>query len=462
MILLNEINLRPYQEQLISDIRSNIKNGKKSICAVLSCGGGKSIIQGCIAKSATDKGNRVLFLVHRKELCEQIRDTFKKCKVDFSLCDISMVQTVTRRLGKISAPTLIITDETHHSLSRSYINIYEYFNNAIRLGFTATPIRLADGGLGKIYESLITSVSTKWLIENNYLSPYKYYSIKLADNSNLHTKRGDFDNKEIADLMENNVIYGETLKNYHEIANGKKTIIYCASIESSKKTIEQFINAGIKSAHVDGTTPPSERERIISKFRSGEITVLSNVDLFGEGFDVPDCECVILLRPTKSLTLYIQQSMRSMRYKEGKTAIIIDHVANVYIHDLPDVDREWSLNTKKKKAQGEFKIKQCENCLAVVKNTAKVCPACGIILKQESEPLPDKEIIEAILSEITPADILATKPYDYSKELNTFEELQRFQQAKKYKFGWVIHQCIERNIPIPSKYNYMRSVILSR
>lgn len=115
------MNLRPYQAELIRKIKTELCKGKHSVCAVLGCGGGKSIIQGCIAKSATDKGNKVLFLVHRKELCEQIEQTFRICGVDMRFCQIAMVQTVSRRLGKHSwTPALIITDECHHSLSASY------------------------------------------------------------------------------------------------------------------------------------------------------------------------------------------------------------------------------------------------------------------------------------------------------------------------------------------------------
>ena len=204
------IKLRKYQENLINKIKIQLLQGKKSICAVLGCGAGKSIIQGMIAKSATDKHNQVLFLVHRKELCKQIENTFTECGVDFDYCQIGMVQTITRRLSKTKDPVIIITDECHHSASASYTRIYDYFKQATRLGFTATPIRMNEGGLGKVYDSLVEGVSTKWLIENNYLSPYKYYSVKLADTLGLHVKRGDFDSKELAALMEQKYIYGDT------------------------------------------------------------------------------------------------------------------------------------------------------------------------------------------------------------------------------------------------------------
>lgn len=421
------------------------------MCAVLGCGGGKSIIQGMISKSATDKGNRVLFLVHRKELCSQIEQTFKRCGVNFDLCQIGMVQTVTRRLSKIPEPNLIITDEAHHALSNSYRRIYDYFPNSTRLGFTATPIRMNEGGLGDVFESIVEGVSTKWLIKNNYLAPYKYYSVQLADITGVHTRRGDFDSSEIAEIMEQSKIYGGTTENWLKLADGKQTIVYCASVKSSKETAEQFNKCGINAKHLDGTTPKLEREQAVQDFRDGKITVLCNVDLFGEGFDVPDCEAVVLLRPTKSLTLFIQQSMRSMRYKPGKTAIIIDHVGNIFRHDFPDSSHEWSLKTKKSKAKTTVKIRQCPVCLSVYTSGTEKCDECGYVFEKSERA--DITAVDGSIVEITHEEILKAKPYDYYKKIKDFETLKMFQKAKKYKFAWCLHKAIELGIPIPSKYN---------
>ena len=241
------------------------------------------------AKSATDKGNRVLFLVHRKELCEQISNTFSMCGVNFELCDVSMVQTVTKRLEKIKEPQIIITDEAHHALSNTYIKIYEHFNNALKLGFTATPMRMNEGGLGKVFDSLVEGVSTEWLIRNNFLAPYKAFSYKLADVKDLKVKRGDYDIAQVNELMEKAKIYGDTVSNYEKIAKGKKTIVYCSSIKASKSTVQEFKNNGYLAEHLDGETPKKQRQEGIQKFRDGKIDILSNVDLFGEGKHQSPC-----------------------------------------------------------------------------------------------------------------------------------------------------------------------------
>jgi superfamily II DNA or RNA helicase len=305
----------------------------------------------------------------------------------------------------------------------------------------------------------------------------------------LHIQNGDYKRSEVTEIMEESVIYGETIKNYKELANNKKTIVYCASIEASKHTVSEFNKNGFTAYHLDAKTPKSEREQVVQDFRDNKIKILSNVDLFGEGFDVPDCECVILLRPTKSLSLYIQQSMRSMRYKEGKEAIIIDHVGNCYEHGLPNLEHPWSLEDwkKQKKSEIEEKIKECPQCFAVIEPSVSICPNCGHIFSK----IPihkEKKVEDIVLEEVTKEAILASKKDNYYKKINTLEELVLFASAKKYKpawlyykieeqkdklkmkfddiilaqkycgykFGWVIHKCKEHNIEIPEKYNSYR------
>lgn len=450
------IVLREYQTKLINDIRKSIKTGHKSVLAVLGCGGGKSVIQAEIARSATAKGNRVLFLVHRKELCEQIKNTFGNQGVDMNLCSVNMVQTVSRHVDKIPEISLIITDEAHHSTANTYRRIYDKFPNSLKLGFTATPIRLNRGGLGEVYDDLITSVSTKWLIDNKYLAPYKYYSVKLADTSGLHIRSGEFKADEVACLMQDKEIYGETVRQWERLAKGKKTIAYCASVKASDATAEEFSRAGYISCSLDGSTPEIERKSIMERFRNGEIQILCNCDLFGEGLDVPDCECVVLLRPTQSLTLYIQQSMRSMRYMPDKTAIIIDHVGNCYLHGLPDDDREWSLEPESEQ-ENEVRIRECQNCFAVYPPTMSKCPYCQHEAVREVRR-NNRKTVEVDLVEIRRQEDLKNTRLSEAV-LNTWEDVVKFQKAKGYKFAWCIRAAVARDIPIPSKYSFMKRII---
>lgn len=450
------MKLREYQAELIGRIRLSIKHGHKSIVSVLGCGGGKSIIQAEIAHSATDKGNRVLFLVHRKELCEQITNTFTAQGVNMDMCSVSMVQTVSRHIDKLPEPKIIITDEAHHSTANTYKKIYNAFPDALRLGFTATPCRLNAGGLGEVYEDLITSVSTKWLIDNHYLSPYKYYSVKLADTSGLHVKAGDYKADEVAELMQNSEIYGETVKQWERLAKNKKTIAYCASVEAAEETAEQFRQAGYTAASLSGNTPKELRAQIMQNFRDSRIMILTNCELFGEGLDVPDCECTVLLRPTQSLTLYIQQSMRSMRYMSDKTAIIIDHVGNCYLHGLPDDNREWTLEPKAKQAN-MVKIRECPMCFSVYPPTKQKCPYCGYAAVKEIQRR-DKEVVEIDLVEMQRQEAIKNTKYtDLTAE--TWSDVERIRKARGYKIQWAVRFAVLHEIPVPGKYAYMRKVI---
>lgn len=449
------LKLRAYQQELVDKIKCSLRDGNKSVVSVLGCGGGKSIIQADISRAATNKKNRVLFLVHRKELCQQIYDTFKNYGVDMDLCDVAMVQTTRRRISKLPDYDLIITDEAHHSTAKSYVSIYNNFPSVVRLGFTATPIRLNKGGLGDVYEDLVVSVSTQWLIENHYLAPYKYYSVKLADTSKLQTVAGEYKQDEVAALMQDKEIYGDTVKQWEQFAKNKKTIVYCASVEASIRTAEHFVESGYSAVSIDGNTPKNQREKMINDFREGKITVLCNCELFGEGLDVPDCECVVLLRPTKSLTLFIQQSMRSMRYMPNKTAIIIDHVGNCYLHGLPDDEREWSLAPKHKQ-ENIVKIRECKNCFAVYPPTLNRCPYCNAEATHEIRKT-ERKMIEVDLVEMKRQDkIKATKLID--ADLKTWDEIREFQKLHKYNFNWCFRYAKAHKIKIPSKYNNYRWV----
>lgn len=462
------MELRPYQQDLVNKIRQAICSGSNRVCAVLGCGGGKSVIIATIAKAATDRGNRVLFLVHRKELTAQISRTMAAMGVDPFLCTVSMVQTMSRQktLARTIPPALIIVDEAHHSLAAGYLRIFDYFSQATVVGFTATPQRMGDGGLGKVFQQLVESVSTKWLIENHYLTPYHLYSVPLTEVTGIHTRHGDYDQGEIAKLMDKGAIFGGTVASWLQQAKDKKTIVYCASIKTSQATAAAFRRQGISAAHLDGSTPKAERERIVQQFRDGKILVLCNVDLFGEGFDVPDCEVVQLLRPTKSLTLFIQQSMRPMRINPQnpqKEAIILDHVGNYTRHGFPDDDHDWNLEAKKKKKQAKTTTKQCPVCYHVFipskdnDSGPLRCPYCGEVLEEERAPRSEQEQINGITLEE-----IKESPYSDYKKAKNWEQLEFFRKGKRYKLGWSLYKALELHIPIPAKYRYAASKMMGK
>jgi len=425
------VTLREYQVKAIENIQAAYRQKYKAPCLVAPCGAGKSVIVAEMAKRTAERKNRVLFLVHRQELCEQIENTFKWWGVDMEYVQIGMVQTITRRLKSTLEPKLIITDENHHCLATTYKKIYNFFPDAFKIGVTATPVRLDGSGLKAVNDVLVNTVSCKWLIKNNFLAPYKYFAPELVDFSKLKTKRGEFVVGEVDELINQKVICGNAIAHYKKICDGKKAICYCASIAHSQRMAEEFNEVGIPAIHIDGETPKNQRKEAIDKFRNGEIKILCNVDLISEGFDVPDCEVAILLRPTQSLTLFIQQSMRCMRYQPGKTAIILDHVGNNKRHGLPDADRVWTLDgiDKKDKKASEVKIRQCPECYFTFESTS-ICPNCGCQSGQ-GERSPLKEV-DGDLKEITGIVIDYSEPED----CKTYKELQELGRRRGYKPGW--------------------------
>lgn len=444
------MQLRPYQNELVEQVRQAWREGYKAPCIVLGCGGGKSCIVAEIARRTTWNGKRVLFLVHRKELVDQIFRTFVRWGVLMDLCDIGMVQTFTRRLKKLRKPSVIITDENHHSLAQSYKRIYDFFPEVPRVGVTATPIRLNGDGLGDVNDKLIIGVSTKWLIENHCLAPYDYYAPDIADLTGLHTKMGEYVTADVEKAMIKKAVFGDVIKYYKQLANGKKSVCYCSSVKHSEATAKAFCDAGIKAVHIDGTTPKAERDRIISDFRKGNITILCNVDLISEGFDVPDCECAILLRPTHSLTLYIQQAMRCMRYREGKRAIIIDHVGNYARHGMPDDNRQWSLEKKKRtskkkeEAQQASRVSQCPECFFTFASpppgSKAICPKCGYIF-----PVRERNVefdTETKLIKVESFRLDFSSPDD----CQTYQDLLQYAKKHGYKPGWAFYQAKKRGM----------------
>lgn len=447
------MRLREYQERGISDIRARFLGGMKRVCYVAPCGSGKTLVMAYMASQAERRGKRALFLVHRRELIEQADETLKALHIQHGIVGVSdsdrnkimigSVQTVARRIDRLPEPDLIILDECHHATAATWNKAIAAFPQAYVVGLTATPARLGGQGLGSVFESLVLGPTAKELIDLGYLAPYQYYAPPVvAELDDVRTVRGDFDQGEIAGRMDRPSITGDAIAHYENLAAGTQAIVYCASIRHSQNTALAFRARGYSAYHVDGATPKEERQKIMQAFKARRVQILCNCDLFGEGVDVPGMETVILLRPTQSLTLYIQQSMRGMRPDKAnpeKRAIILDHVGNVYRHGLPDDEREWTLESKKKKQRNKqentVKIKVCENCFSVHKPMPE-CPYCGF-----SYP-PQERIVEersGNLQELTKVE-KAKKRMEVGMA-RTVEELKQIAIQRGYKPGWVYLQA---------------------
>lgn len=371
------IKLRDYQESLANSVRASFSQGHKRVLAVLPCRAGKTWLFAYVAERhlKISEDNYVWFLVHRKELVDQAKAVFENNGLDTSRVLFGMIPTLYRHIHEYRAPTLIIEDEAHHNTraGKMWTTITDTYPNVPMVGLTATPARLDGAPLGDVFDDMCIGVGCDFLTKRGYLAPYDYYAPKSL---NDYSERGnDFDMESVEMSLLKSKIMGDVMK-YLDLS--RKTIIYCPTLKYSRRLVEQI---GPLARHVDGETPDDERKQAMDDFRSGKVRVLSNYALFGEGVDVPDCDCVIMLRPTLSVSLYIQMAMRCLTYFPNKRAVIYDFVGNAYRHGMPTEQRDWSLEGKMKcpnpSGEKEVKIRECSNCLRVYQGQDRICPYCG-------------------------------------------------------------------------------------
>ena len=424
------VQLRPYQATAVQAIRAAYAQGRRAPLLVLPTGGGKTVTFSYVTQSATAKGRRVWLLAHRAELVKQIAGTLarfgcahqviapgpiiRQCQADQfraygrtyvqpgATAWVCSVQTLVKRLDKIPAqavPDIIVVDEAHHLTGGTqWGQVVEAFPHAKLLPVTATPCRLDGKGLGigagGFADDLIMGPTMRELIEAGALSRYRIFAPPNAlDLSGVKTRAGDYAKDQLAGAVDRPTITGSAVEHYHRLAAGKRAIVFCVSVEHARHVAGEFEGSGVASEFLDGTLDASEREMIIKRFEAGTTLVLTSCDLVSEGFDLPAIEVAILLRPTQSLALYLQQVGRALRTFPGKTeAIILDHVGAVLTHGLPDEDREWSLDgvTKKKRQpkdepdeDGIDRISTCPKCFTV-HMPAPECPSCGHIYPEKA------------------------------------------------------------------------------
>lgn len=363
--------LRDYQQEMYDSIRSEIAHGHNP-CAVLPCRSGKSYIMKEIVEKACLRGSKVLILAHRRLLLSQHAKIIQNARLE-------SVFTEVNHLGEHGFPDLIIIDEAHISAAATYQKVCEFYN-CPRILFTATAKRLDNKPLS-LCDVIINGVDADALIEKGLIAPYDLYAPKLnIDLDKISMSGADFNNEELSETMCDKKIYGDIIKYYRELANDKQALAYCVDIKHSKSICELFNSNGISAKHIDATTPEKVREKVMEEFKNGEFKILCNCNLISEGITVPECECCLLLRPTQSETLYIQQACRCLTPLPGKRSIIIDYVGNCYTHGLPTEKRVYTLQpTKIRNSTREPDVlaRECKKCFRVYAGTSRICPYCG-------------------------------------------------------------------------------------
>lgn len=363
--------LRPYQVEMKQNVFKEWQNGNKSVMMQMPTGTGKTMLFASIIKdlwdNSYDKRNmkRFLVLVHRKELVEQIQETlYKKYGLahgtiqsgkrddDLFHIQVAMVRTLAKekRLNKWKDNEFdfIICDEAHHFLADSYQTIRKAFPDAYLLGVTATPYRLNRQPFTDTFNILVRSKPISKFIKEGYLSEYEYYSIAPTSKLQLEIDNlkventGDYSEKAMSNTLDNKQIRAKVVKTWLEHAKGKKTIVYTINKQHNKHFCKEFNETGYKCVAIDSDTPKEERDNYVNQFRKGEITIICNVNIFSEGFDCPDIECIQLARPTKSLSMYLQQVGRGLRISKNKgKTIFLDNVGLYNRFGLPSANRQW-------------------------------------------------------------------------------------------------------------------------
>lgn len=443
--------LRPYQEAIITETRTALRTND-NVLIQLPTGGGKTALGATMIGSAAEKGHRAFFSVHRKELIDQTVETFGVAGVPHGVIapgydprplervQIVSIDTLKHRLDRVAPPGFMLWDEAHHTAAAGWKKVKAAYPKAKHVGLTATPERLDGKGLDGQFSHMVRGPSTAWLIEHGFLCAYRAFAPSTPDLSGVHSSMGDFAKGEASAAMDKPTITGDAIRTYQRLARGKSAVAFCVSVQHSQHVAASFREAGVVAWHLDGDTPKGERAEAIRAFRNGDIRVLSNVDLFGEGFDLPSLEASILLRPTKSLSLYLQQVGRALRPSPGKPyALILDHAGNILRHGLPDEEREWYLEgraQRPKKDAGASGIRQCPKCYHV-HPVAPSCPSCGHTYDSAARE------VEEVDGELAEVDVSKARAATKAEQAaaQTIEELVELGKKRGYRKPeqWAAH-----------------------
>jgi superfamily II DNA or RNA helicase len=386
------VELRDYQQYAIQEIKRKFADGSRRICLVAPTGAGKTTIAAEIIKRTIENGKRVLFMAHRTELIEQCASRLDTFGVPLGIIkagtrranpkapvQVASVQTLIRR--DVPEAHVVIIDECHRVMGRTYLEILGSYPEARVIGLTATPIRLDGKGINDVFDGIVEASKVSRLIEQNVLVKPKVFGPSAPDLSEIKMTAGDFNQKQLAQVMDQNSITGDIVKTYLQKAKGKKAVCFSTTVQHSLNIVDEMKRAGILAEHLDGETPAEQRAMILKRLADGAIDVVSNVNVLTEGWDCPDVEVVILARPTASLSMYLQMVGRGVRTAKGKSgAIVLDHAGNTIRHGFSSEDRPWERlwqGEKKDKVAREGSAKACLTCFCVVPAGTKVCPECG-------------------------------------------------------------------------------------
>jgi len=467
--------LRHYQSRDVDSIYTAFEAGHQLVLHCLPTGGGKTCEFTTMAQLAAASDTRTCILVHRDNLLQQASSKLRECGVTHSiiapgrryygdLVSVASVQTLVRRLDRYAFDFLIV-DEAHHAVSATYRKIFAAYPSAHVLGVTATPVRTDGQGLGSVFQQITLGPSIAELIADGYLVEPEYHGAKkLVDLSAIRTRMGDFDQQQLAEAMDRREVTGDAVDNYARLCPGAPAITFCVNIRHAQDVAADFAASGWRAAVIHGKMPLAEIRRTLAQFAAGEIQVLTSCDLVSEGFDVPGIVAVILLRPTKSLAVYLQQVGRGLRPacpvdsvldRAGRLAmiaasskpraIVLDHAGNCFRPGLGFADdpREWTLEGRAKRRAGigeaAVPVRQCPKCYRCHR-PAPACPACGHVY------VVDTDGPKQVDGELVPIDkdAIRRERARLIGKARTYEDLKLVARELGYSSQWAWRIYCER------------------
>lgn len=445
------MELRPYQIQLRTEIRGRFRAGRKRVLAVSPTGSGKTVLFSSIVAGSYSLGKKVVVVAHRREILDQISAALTRFDVQHGFIQAGMsptrravmvasIQTLAGRLEDTPRPDFIVVDEAHHGVSSQYLKMFSFWSDVPTLGVTATPERLDGTGLGHVFEDMVVGPQVSWLIEQGNLARPVYFAPpKAISMVGVRKIAGDYSKSDSEELVNTKAITGDVIAHYRKYLHGRLAVAFCISVAHCEAVAQQFRAAGIPAGCIDGTMSKEQRAGILTDLREGRIKVLTSCELISEGFDLPAVNGAILLRPTASLILHLQQIGRALRPKsDGSDAIILDHVGNCLRHGLAETAREWSLEgaerRKKKEGEAEPLPKQCRQCFAIFSGSK--CQQCGFVSAGKGRTIEEQE---GELQKLE-ANRLTIERKNEERSCRTFEDWESLAKARGYKPGWAVHQ----------------------
>lgn len=440
------IQLYNDQQIAVENLLTAYRQGFKSPLLVAPCGFGKTVVFAHVAARARAKGNRTIICVHRQELLRQTCKTLARFDVPFGiiaagiqnnvkeLVQVASVHTLARRLDTYDAPEIIVIDEAHHAVANTWKSVVDAYNKSLILGVTATPWRANGEGLITVFDTIIIGATAADLIDRGHLArPIYYAPPQVANFDDVKTRYGDYAKTEIDNRMDRPHITGDAINHYSRICPGARAVVFCTSCRHADHVAADFNAAGIPAASIDGDLSDADRKRRVDDLALGNIKVLTSCDLISEGFDLPSVEAAIMLRPTQSLAVWIQQAGRALRAVPGKVnAHIIDHVGNVFRHGAIEHITDWSLEGAPKSARNKESIplvRRCKNCFIVFPPSLSACPSCG------APPEISKREIQQREGELKAIDKEALKKQrtQERKHAHDLHSLIKLGEARGYK-----------------------------